>query len=144
MSLAPLPSGPLLFFDGTCRLCQEAAQALVQRSPSLWVATLQGPYGEALRLAKGWPSGEWSSLIFMHPSPEPLACRGLAFKTDGLVEALRTCRGPLGWVAPLVAMAPRAGRDRVYRFIAERRYRWWGERQCPPAQAPCWRGRLLG
>jgi predicted DCC family thiol-disulfide oxidoreductase YuxK len=49
-------------------------------------------------------------------------------RSDAGVEILSQLRAPWRWLA-VVRIIPRPVRDTVYRFVARRRYRWFGRRE---------------
>lgn len=128
------PGGPILFFDGTCVLCDGFADQVLRRDRRrrFRLATLQGETAARLGISEREAS---SSLPDAKPSPSPDL-----FKTLILLENGRTYRksdavlrvlphlGGIYRFAPLGRAVPRALRDAVYDLIARNRLRWFGAR----------------
>ncbi len=113
---------PILLFDGVCNLCSSAVQFILRHesAPTLRFAALQSEAGQALLAAHGLPPGYQASLVLIE---------GPAAYTDS-DAALRTAaylRLPWRWLAGLRALYKPA-RDAAYRFVARRRYRWFGRK----------------
>ena len=60
-------------------------------------------------------------------------------RSDAGVEILSQLRAPWRWLT-VVRIIPRPVRDAAYRFVARRRYRWFGRREncivVPPSESP--------
>jgi predicted DCC family thiol-disulfide oxidoreductase YuxK len=111
-----------ILFDGVCNLCNGFVQFVIRRDPSgrFRFAALQSPEAAALLRDVGVTAPLPDSVVLVE---------------DGRVyvrstAALRVARGltfpwPLAYACIVV---PRFIRDRVYDFVAARRYRWFGRR----------------
>lgn len=138
--------GPVLFFDGTCGLCQRIVRLLLRldRAGRLHYAALQSPPAQAFLRAHGLPTEDFDSLIFVpdwgrRDRPDTLQ------RTAGVIAALRATerRGPR-WLAGALALLPDRVRDAGYRVIARCRHRFFGPwRERPLARAE-WSTRFLG
>ena len=118
----------IVLFDGVCNLCNGAVTFIIDRDPDAYFrfAPLQSEAGGAR----------------LEPEPRDLVHKDLqdgdALESIVLLEdgqrftrstaALRIARRLRG-VWPLYAfiVVPRPVRDRVYRWIARNRYRWFGK-----------------
>lgn len=143
-SLASGPaSGPVLFFDGECGLCNRLVRLLIRldRAGLLRFAPLQGPSAQAYLKAQGLPTEDFDSLIFVpdwarRDRPEYLV------RTDGVVGALRAVGGVAGLLAVL-GWIPRRWRDAAYKGVARIRYRVFGQWKPRPLARPEWAARFL-
>ncbi|MFC4305936.1 thiol-disulfide oxidoreductase DCC family protein [Cohnella boryungensis] len=114
-------SAPIvLLIDGQCNLCSGIARFVIRRDSRarFRFASLQSDPGQRL-LAEGGLNREDLDTFVMVDNGR--------YYTKS-TAALRTC-GKLGlpWsLAWAGLLAPRLLRDRVYDFIAKRRYRWFG------------------
>jgi predicted DCC family thiol-disulfide oxidoreductase YuxK len=132
---------PILFFDGTCGLCDRTVQfALARvRTGTLHVAPLDGdtartvlaPFAEALA---GVDSVVWYSNV---PAPQ------VSVRSDAVVALLRALGGPWGTLATVLTVLPRGVRDAGYAFIARTRYRIFGRVTACGLWPAAWRAALL-
>lgn len=116
---------PILLFDGVCNLCNGAVQWIIRRDPAghFRFAALQSPTGRRLLRQAGLPVDALDTVVLYEQG---------RFYTHSDVP-LRVCRqlgAPWSWLYGL-HIVPRALRDAVYRWVARRRYGWFGRRdQC--------------
>lgn len=118
---------PLIVFDGECVLCSAQAQFVLRhdRARRFRLTTAQGELGQALYRRLGLPSEVYETMLLIEDG------RALTHSD----AALGVARG-LGWpwrLAAMLRIVPRGWRDRLYRIVADNRYRWFGRRQV------CWR-----
>jgi len=127
---------PILFFDGVCGLCNASVDALLaaDRRARVRFAPIQGE--TAKRLLPPLPDDplEWTLLY--------LDERGLHRYSDAAIEVSRRVGGVYA-LAVVFRILPRALRDRVYRWIARNRYRWFGKRDSCRVPSPAERARFL-
>ena len=135
----PAPySGPILFFDGVCNLCSGAVQFMLRhdRRGELKFASLQSELARELLPPAGVDPTALSSLVYYE--------NGRAYThSSGALRAFRSLGGPLGRLYHL-RLFPRGLRDRVYDFIADHRYRWFGREDECWLPTPEYRARFLG
>jgi len=124
----PEGEAPIVFFDGTCGLCNRLVDALVRvdRRGALRFAPLQGETaGRMLGTGRAGGSGMEAG-----DTPDTLVFadgRGAALRSEAVLRALAALGG--AWRASgLLRLAPRPLRDALYDAVAARRYRWFGRR----------------
>lgn len=92
---------------------------------------MQGRAGRGLLASHGLDPDDPVSFLLLDAD-------GAHTDTDALVRVLSGLGGPWRLVA-IARVLPRALRDRLYRIVARRRYRWFGRRDAcrlpDPAQA---------
>jgi len=137
-------SGPVLFFDGECGLCNRVVRVLLRldRRGALHFAPLQGASAQAYLRQHGLPTADFDSLIFVpnwatRDQPEFLQ------RTDGVVAALRAIGGIRGTTLAWIRFLPVSWRDALYKIVARWRYRLFGEWVACPLPRPEWRTRFL-
>ncbi len=118
---------PLIVFDGECVLCSTQAQFVLRHDHNrrFRLTTAQGEIGRALYERLGLPTDVYHTMLLIADD------RALMHSDAVLGIAHR-----LGWpwrVATMVRIVPRALRDRLYRIVANNRYRWFGRHDV------CWR-----
>jgi predicted DCC family thiol-disulfide oxidoreductase YuxK len=128
---------PLVLYDGHCGLCQRSVRFLLrhERGAELKFAALTSDTGRRLRKERG-VSDDIDSIIFLD------AERTLT-RSDAALALCAYLRHP--WRALRVfRVLPRPLRDALYRGIARRRYRWFGQTETCPLPAPGQAERFLG
>lgn len=127
---------PVVFFDGVCGLCNGTVDWLLARDrrARLRFAPLQGE--TARRLLGELPEDalEWTFLL--------RDGAGTHERSDAVLGALQHVGGPWSLIRVL-RLVPRALRDAVYRFVARRRYRWFGRRDACRLPSTAERERFL-
>lgn len=123
------PRPPLVLYDGHCGLCQRSVRFLLryERSDLLRFAALRSPLGQQLLRERGVPE-EVDALVFIEGE------RTLT----GADAALALCaylKTPIRWLR-LFGVLPAPLRARLYRAVARRRYRWFGQTETCPLPAP--------
>lgn len=133
-----MSSGPILFFDGVCNLCNTAVQFIIRhdKDGKIHFASLQSAAGkvaqDAVLTAKGYVP---DSLIFLDGSVyytgSDAALHAAAY-LDGGWKGLRHLR-----------IFPRVLRDAVYGLVARSRYRLFGKRDSCMMPTPELRQRFV-
>jgi predicted DCC family thiol-disulfide oxidoreductase YuxK len=129
-------SGTILF-DGVCNLCNGFVRFVIARDPAarFRFAALTSPAAAEVLRDAGVAAPLPDSIILLEDGRAH-------FRSDA---ALRISRGlPFPW--PLLygfIVVPRVIRDRVYDFIAARRYRWFGRRDVCMVPTPDLKQRFL-
>ncbi|OIK21886.1 thiol-disulfide oxidoreductase DCC family protein [Bacillus amyloliquefaciens] len=136
MKPAQLPDRVLLF-DGVCNLCNGAVQFIIKRDPAglISFASLQSDTARELLASEGLPTEQFDSMIFIENGQ-------IYRKSQAVLKVARHLRG--AWRLSAVFFAvPRPLRDRVYSFIARRRYKWFGKREACMLPSPEIKNRFL-
>ena len=114
---------PILLFDGHCNLCNAWVQFIVKRDSAgtIRFASLQSGAGRRLLEEHKIDENYIESLVFFEEEKYSVSSSA----------ALRTLSYLDGWQKHLIflAVVPRILRDRIYRFIANNRYKWFGRRE---------------
>ena len=112
-----------LLFDGVCNLCNGWVDFVIRRDPKgkIRFAALQSPEGSAA-LERVGLSGDYLDSIILVDSDGRVRSA-----SAGVLETLRRLRWP--WpVFYLLIVVPAPIRDWVYRWVARKRYQWFGKR----------------
>ncbi len=111
--------GPILFFDGSCALCARTVQWALRHDKR---AVLRfAPLNGATHRQLGCPGADegGSTLILVN--------NGQVFmRSAGALRFLWSLGGGWNLLGRVLWLIPRPLRDVGYRFIAARRYRWFG------------------
>lgn len=137
--------GPVLFFDGTCGLCNRLVRVLLRwdREARLHFAPLQGPTAQRYLRDHGLPVVDFDTLVFV-PDWSRRAEPWHLLRTDGVIAALRATGGPgARALAAALGVVPRALRDVGYRMVGRTRYALFGPWRPRPLKRPEWNARFL-
>ena len=116
---------PVLLFDGECNLCNYWVDLVIARDPdgSVKLAPLQSRAADQLLQKSDCRSGDRDSVIFLDQY-------GCYERSDAVLRLAGYLNGPMRLLRAGV-LVPRFFRDRLYDFVARKRYRWFGRRsQC--------------
>ena len=111
----------VVFFDGVCNLCQHSVRYLLKHDKKkvLKFASLQGEYAKKILPPKDLNNLE--SLLFYNK-------KTLYKKSGAVLELCKVLGG--GHKLLLVGyLLPKFLRDGLYSFIAQNRYRWFGQQE---------------
>ena len=128
----------MIVFDGVCVLCSRSAAFVLahDRQKQFRFATLQSATGRALLVRHGLDPEDPDSLLLAH------GAAGYA-NSDAIIRVLMAFGGAWRLVA-LFRLVPHLLRDRLYRWIARNRYRWFGRREACMVPSPEMQDRFLG
>lgn len=118
--MSQAPDHPIVYFDGFCGLCNRFVDLLLEtdRRHRLRFAPIQGRTA-AERLTPP-PATDPTTIILEHRGRQ-------VAKSTAVLEILDHLGG--AWrLAGVLRVVPRALRDRVYDWVAQRRYSWFGRR----------------
>ena len=137
-------SGPVLFFDGECGLCNRGVRVLLRLDDEgrLRFAPLQGPMAQAYLRAHGLPTEDFDTIIFV-PAWSGRAEPAYQVRTAGIVGALRAIGGGARMAGDALALVPAALRDLGYKAVARTRYALFGPWRPQPLARPEWRERFF-
>ncbi len=130
--------GPVLVFDGVCVLCNSSVQFVLRhdRDRVFRFASNESVAGRALMQAHGIDADAPASILMVDGSTS-------LTESAAVVAILRRFSGRWRALAALLACVPRPLRDSLYRFVAQRRYRWFGRREVCMLPDPQHRARFL-
>src|SRR5687768_11486046 len=115
--------GPIILFDGICNLCNGTVQFLLRqdRQKILRFAALQSQ--KASELFKEYDIQQSGAGSFI------LIDKGVAYQeSEAALALLRYLPWWWQWLK-IFSAVPRTTRDRMYRFVARNRYRWFGKQE---------------
>ncbi len=130
-------SRSIVLFDGVCNLCNASVQFMIDRDPKarFAFASLQSEVGHMLSTHYGIDPNALDSLVLIESS------KAYQYST----AALRIARHlSFPWFFFSVFLfVPRFLRDPCYRWIAKRRYRFFGKEETCRMPDPSWTNRFL-
>lgn len=127
---------PIVFYDGECAMCSSLVRFVLRRDPAgrLRFATLQSEFGGVVADWFGYEREP--SVMFL------LEGDRLSVASTAALRTARHLKFPW-WLAGWLRVVPRPIRDWVYRFVAKRRYRWFGTQEYCEVLAAADRSRFL-
>ncbi|SEV96510.1 thiol-disulfide oxidoreductase DCC family protein [Natrinema salifodinae] len=113
---------PIILFDGVCNLCNGFVQFVVPRDSEgkFHFASLQSEVGQALLAEHGLPTDSLESIVLVEGDD-------CYVKSAAVIRIAELLGGAYALLSPF-RFLPRAIRDRMYDFVAARRYQWFGEK----------------
>lgn len=122
-------TSPIVFYDGVCGLCNRSVHFVIgrDRRARFQFAPLQGTTLQSLGLSEYRDKLD-TMLLYEN---------GRAFaRSDAVLRILSKLRWPWSWLGVMGFCVPRFLREATYRWVARRRYRWFGQLEfCPVPEA---------
>jgi predicted DCC family thiol-disulfide oxidoreductase YuxK len=128
-------SDPIILFDGFCNLCGGAVEWIIRRDHRglFRFAPLQSPQASQILSRTGTATPPDQSLILLEGNR-------VFMQSTAALRIARRLSGPWPLLYALI-LVPGPIRDLAYRWIARRRYRWFGKADSCHAPPP---GRRAG
>ena len=122
MPTEPPDDESIILFDGVCNLCSGFVQFVIPRDEAgkYRFASLQSDAGQALLTEHDLPTDGLESVVLIEAGESYVKSSAIIQIATGLGGAYRLL-SPFRYV-------PRSVRDRVYDFVADHRYRWFGKK----------------
>jgi predicted DCC family thiol-disulfide oxidoreductase YuxK len=127
---------PIVLFDGKCNLCQASVRFLIRhnRSGNLRFCPIQSIHGSKA-ISRGGISMSSNTLMLVQDNML------YTYSTAALKITAHLC---FPWpMAQVFLIIPLSVRDSIYRFIARKRYAWFGMSTFCPTAASDQTGRFL-
>lgn len=128
----------ILYFDGICNLCNKAVDFVIKHDKhnKIYFAPLQGETAKALNIKFENLDESDQSVIFQNEY-------GRVFDRSTAVIYLGVEIFSLGFLLYPILLIPKFIRDPIYRFVASRRYSWFGKRETCRLPSPEEREKFL-
>jgi predicted DCC family thiol-disulfide oxidoreductase YuxK len=129
---------PILVFDGVCVLCNRSVQFVLRHDSAqrFRFATVQSTAGHELMRTHGFDPEAPASVLLLEGNQ-------LFTESAAILRVLSSFSLPWRIVARLLRAVPPPLRDRAYRYVAQRRYRWFGRKEICMLPDPRDAGRFL-
>lgn len=129
----------IVLFDGVCNLCSASVQFMIARDPKarLQFAALQSEAGKKILAEHGMtpPEGDPDSILLVDGDR-------VYDKSTAALRIAKALTFPWFLAWPWI-IVPRFLRDVLYRFIAKRRYVWFGKKDSCLIPTPELRARFI-
>lgn len=144
MSESSQVTGPVLFYDGECGLCNRSVRYLLRmdRNGRLHFAPLQSDLAQSYLRWHGLPTEDFDSMVLV-PAWERREQAEYALRTNATVAALKLCGGFAKGLGTVLGWVPSSWRDAVYKVVARWRYKIWGKWQTCPLPKREWTRRFI-
>jgi len=122
MPTDPPDDESIILFDGVCNLCSGFVQFVLPRDEEgkYRFASLQSDAGQALLAEHDLPSDELESVVLIEDGESYV-------KSSAIIQIATGLGGAYRLFSPFRYL-PRSVRDRIYDFVADNRYRWFGKK----------------
>ena len=128
---------PIIFFDGTCHLCDRSVQFVLKRDHKKLFRFCALQSDLAIKSIKNLPGAtQPDSIVFLSNGE-------FYYYSDAALQILKHLNIPYPWLAKILYVFPRSIRDAVYKFIAKKRYQWFGRYDTCLIPEPGWADRFL-
>ena len=120
---------PVILFDGVCNLCNGTVDFLLKRDrkKQFRYAALQSDTGKAL-IQKFHIPEQTDSVVL-------IKLNKAYFESDAAIEIANML--PYPWRLGIIfGIIPKILRNKIYRWVAKNRYRWFGKRETCRIPAP--------
>lgn len=126
----------IVFFDGVCHLCNNFVDFLIKQDQErqLLFAPLQGETAKKLLTAE--LSGNLDSVVYYKEGK-------VLTKSDAVLEIFLELPKPWNQMVPAARMIPAFLRDQIYKYVANNRYQWFGQKESCRIPTPEERAQFL-
>ena len=130
-------SQPIILFDGICNLCDGAVQFVIKHDPEnqFLFASLQSEAGQRLLKQYKLSVENFNSFILIQDEK-------VYSKSTGALKVARQIKGVWSWLYIFIII-PSFFRDKVYDWIAQNRYKWFGKKEACMIPTPELKARFL-
>lgn len=128
---------PVVLFDGVCLLCSSAVKFILthNKREDIHFATLQSAFAQNILKHAHLDSADLDTVVFVCNGQVFIKSRAI-FQIAGHLtypfKALKTFRHFPSWFT-----------DRIYDFVAQNRYRWFGRKAQCMIPEPRWKSRFF-
>ncbi len=125
----------IVFFDGICSLCNGLVDYLMKKDKKglLYFASLQGE--TAKQLLPNTDTENLKTIIYLKDDH-------LYKQSNAVLEIFKDVKCSLSLLYSFKIIPPFI-RDKVYRYVAENRYKWFGKKETCRMPTPQEKGKLL-
>lgn len=113
---------PIIFFDGYCNLCRYSVQFILKRDKSeqLMFSSLQSDAAKELLLHYKTKNNLGNSVLFLEQNK-------VYEKSEAVLRILTYLNIPYRFLT-VFKILPRKMRDKLYDFVANNRFKWFGRK----------------
>jgi len=111
----------IILFDGVCNLCNSAVDLILKKAQDkdFEFVALQSDEGQQLLKEFELPL-EINTVVLIQNTQ-------VYSESEAILEICKHLKAPWSWLAAFKIL-PKSWRDKLYRFVANNRYKWFGKR----------------
>nr|WP_319268756.1 DCC1-like thiol-disulfide oxidoreductase family protein [uncultured Draconibacterium sp.] len=111
----------IILFDGVCNLCNSAVDLILQKAQenNFKLVALQSAEGQ--KILKTFDLSLEINTVILIKNNQVFS------ESDAALEICKHLKTPWNWLTAFKIL-PKMWRDSLYRFVANRRYKWFGKR----------------
>jgi len=127
----------IILFDGICNLCNGAVQFLLKRDKKkqFMFASLQSDAAKYILLQYNVKKFGMDSIVFIEDGE-------IYQKSTAVLKIIKYLNWPWTMIS-VTSFLPLGFRDRMYDFIAQNRYRWFGKKDSCIMMLPEYKNRFI-
>ena len=127
----------IILFDGICNLCNGAVQFLLKRdvNEQFLFASLQSDAAKNILLQYNVKKFGMDSIVFIEDGE-------IYQKSTAVLKIIKYLNWPWTMIS-VTSFLPLGFRDRMYDFIAQNRYRWFGKKDSCIMMLPEYKNRFI-
>jgi predicted DCC family thiol-disulfide oxidoreductase YuxK len=131
-------TGCVVFVDGTCGACSKAARLIARfdHQRTFLICPIGSPLGRSVLLHYGQSPDDPDSWLYLE--------HGRAYESMEAIIKVGWRLGGVGRLLMILSMLPKSAQRRLYRFIAQNRYRFMGRVDICAIPDPQLQKRLIG
>ncbi len=128
---------PVILFDGVCNLCNSVVKLVIRQDKNAYfkLAALQSRAGQELLKKHGLPQKDFETFLLFE--------NGKVYQQSDAALMVAKRFSPYWQGLQVLWIIPQLIRNAVYRFIARRRYRWFGKKEACMIPTPDIKNRFL-
>jgi predicted DCC family thiol-disulfide oxidoreductase YuxK len=114
---------PIVLFDGVCNLCNSSVQWIIKhdKKACFRFASLQSETGLSLLKEFNLPTDSLYSIILIED--------GQSYERSDAIIRINCLLGGIWKISRIFLLIPISLRNRLYDFVAKRRYAWFGKKE---------------
>lgn len=111
----------IILFDGVCNLCNSAVDFIMEKAQKndFKLVALQSDEGQ--QILKDFDLSLEINTVLLIQNNQVFS------ESDAVIEICKHLKSPWSWLAAL-KIFPKSWRDNLYRYVANKRYKWFGKR----------------
>ncbi|MDT2046559.1 DCC1-like thiol-disulfide oxidoreductase family protein [Priestia flexa] len=113
----------IIFFDGDCHMCNQTILFIMNHDPKVtfYFASLQSSFAEKMRTNHRIPQ-EYKSIVLLQNEL-------IYTESTAILRIVKELTGPIKYAYAFI-LVPRRFRDKVYDYVAKRRYKLMKNKAC--------------
>jgi predicted DCC family thiol-disulfide oxidoreductase YuxK len=131
------PEKPIILFDGICNLCNSSVRFVLKNESSeqFLFSSIQSDAAKNLLLHLNYKNNQMRSILLIEQGQ-------ILEKSEAVLRIASGLRFPWNLSGALKVL-PRSLLDRIYDWVAENRYRWFGQRDHCVYDIPKYENRFI-